>query len=118
MNPGDTIFSIHLWVICSGPQPPDDAVVAFNLTSKDWDSDTSCVIQAGEHPYVRHESVIAYQYGELFRPDHIARLKLLAPREYDPVSPELLLRIQQGAVASPDTREQLKKIMRAVLGLS
>jgi hypothetical protein len=117
LNPGDTIFSIHLWVICSEPQL-DGSVVAFNLTSKDWDSDLTCVVQPNEHSYVRHESVIAYQYGELFTPQRIERLKKLAPKEYGPVSPELLHRIQEGAVASNETPIQLKKIIRAILGVS
>jgi hypothetical protein len=117
LNPGETIFSIHLWVICSDPQPHDGSVVAFNLTSKDWDSDTNCIIQVGEHSFVRHDSVIAYEHGNLFTPDHIRRLKLLAPKEYGAVSPELLLRIQRGAIDSHETPKHLKTIIRTILGL-
>jgi hypothetical protein len=117
LNPGDTIFSIHLWIICSEPQA-DGSVVAFNLTSKDWDSDLACVIQLGEHSYVRHESVVAYEHGELFTPQHIERLKKLAPKEYESVSQKLLRRIQEGAIVSNDTPSQLKKIIKAFLGVS
>lgn len=117
MNPGDTIFSIHLWVICSEPQS-NGAVVAFNLTTKNWDSDLTCVVQPEDHDYVRHPSVVAYEHGELFTPTHIKRLQKLAPQTYGPVSSELLHRIQEGALNSEHTPEHLKKVIRATLGLS
>jgi len=114
LDPGDTIKSHHLLIICSGPLP-DGSVVAFNLTSRDWDSDQTCVVKVGEHPYVVRDSVIAYRYGELLTPRHIARLQLLAPKEYGPISPQLLLRIQEGAIKSDQTPGYLKKIMADVL---
>jgi hypothetical protein len=114
LKPGDTIKSHHLLIICTDPLP-DGNVVAFNLTSRDWDSDQTCVVKVGEHPYLVRDSVIAYKYGELLTPRHIARLQLLAPKEYGPVSPELLLRIQEGAVKSDQTPAYLKKIMADIL---
>ncbi len=90
-------------------------MVAFNLTSRDWDSDQTCVIRVGEHPYVVRDSVIAYRFGELLTPHHIARLQLLAPKEHGPVSPQLLLRIQEGAIKSDQTPAYLKKIMADIL---
>jgi hypothetical protein len=115
LKAGDTIKSDHLLIICSDPLA-DGSVVAFNLTSKDWDSDLTCVVKPGEHPYVKHDSVIAYHWGEFLTPRHIERLLLFAPVQYGPVSPELLRRIQEGALASDDTRPDIKKDIRTVLG--
>jgi len=77
-------------------------VVAFNFTEKDWDSDATCIVQPGEHEYIRKESVIAYAHGQLLTPQHIAGLKVLQGVEYPPVKPELLLRIQEGVFKSLD----------------
>jgi len=94
------------------------SVVSFNLTTKDWDSELTCVVGVGEHPYVTRESVIAYRFGEVLTDYHLTRLQMLAPKEYGPVSPELLLRIQQGAVASKETPLYIKRIMKDILGVS
>jgi hypothetical protein len=111
---GETIKSHHLLILCSDPLA-DGRVVSFNLTTKDWDSELTCVVQVGEHPYVIRESVIAYRFGELLEPNQIERLRILAPQDYGPVSQKLLLRIQQGAVTSKETPGYLKKIMKDVL---
>jgi hypothetical protein len=114
LKPGETIKSHHLLIICSDSLP-DGSVVAFNFTSQRWDSDQTCVIKVGEHPYLVRDSVIAYKFGRSLTPRQIAQLQLLAPKEYGPVSPELLLRIQEGALKSDQTPEYIKKIMADIL---
>ena len=89
----------------------------FNLTTKDWDSDLSCIVKSGEHPYVVRESVIAYKFAELLTPQHFTRLQTLAPKDYGPVTPELLRRIQQGALDSKETLRYFKTIIKRILGI-
>jgi len=114
LKASDTIKSDHLFVICTD-ELPDGNFLAFNLTSRDWDSDQTCVIQPSEHRYVSRPSVVAYKFGELLTPTHIDRLQMLAPQDYGPVSPNLLQRIQQGALASQETPDRLKNILRKYL---
>jgi len=112
---GDTIRAAgHLFVLCSDPEP-DGSVVGFNLTENDFDTDPTCPVHIGEHPYVRKESVIAYNFGDLFPPKRIERLRLLESQNYGPVSQELLVRIQHGALESKATPPHLKKIIERTL---
>jgi hypothetical protein len=103
LKAGDTIKSDHLFIVCTGPLS-DGSVPAFNLTTQDWDSDHTCVVQVGEHRYVDRPSVVAYKFGELLTLRRIERLQLLAPQDYGLVSIELLQRIQQGALHLPKRR--------------
>ena len=111
----DTIKSDHLYIIASDPLPNGDVLV-FNLTTSDWDSDKTCEVKVGDHPYVEHDSVVAYQYAETRTPRAIARLKMLAsPVAYEPVSEKLFVRILEGAIKSPDTADYVKAIVREIL---
>ena len=124
MNPGDTFldrhpaFGTHLWVIVA--TPGTDAL-AFNFTTRrpGRHCDTSCMIAAGEHPFVRRETVVEYRRG-VFGPqkawEDLARLG--SARSSDPVSAVLLLRIQRGTLASKFAAEGFKKIVRQALGLT
>jgi len=114
VNLGDTILATHLWVVCSTPTQDGEAVI-FNLTTRRRDSDTNCVIVAGEHPFVKKESVIAYERGQLMNVQQWVKAQNLGAKIYAPVSPGLLFRIQQGALKSDLTPQKLQQIVRQSL---
>jgi hypothetical protein len=93
VNLGDTLFSAHLWVVCSEPDQDGYAVV-FNLTTRRVNSDTNCVIHPGEHPFVKRESVVAYERGQLMNIQAWVKAQKFGAKTYPPVSDDLLLRIQ------------------------
>jgi hypothetical protein len=107
----------HIHVICSEPTK-NGSVVVFNFTSREFGKDTTSVVGPDEYPLLSNESVIAYKYGALFSSKRMARLELLGAQRQPPISDDLLLRIQKGAVASPDTEPQLKSIIQAMLRAS
>jgi hypothetical protein len=117
VSPGDTFVLIlpegadHLWVVCSPPNP-DGRHVVFNLSKLRPRSDTACVIQPGEHPYVTVPSVVAYRYGRCWSPKDEDFVRHYPKPS---VSPELLLRIQRGALASTATPGYLKKAIHRIL---
>lgn len=103
---------VHLWVIVSNPTP-DDAVVMFNLTSWRKGCDETCLIKANEHPFVKHDSVVAYGRGQLLTRTDWNRLQRLGfCQEHQPLSDVLLKRIQQGALDSEYTNIKLQEIVR------
>jgi hypothetical protein len=122
VSPGDTFldfhptFRTHLWVIVA--TPGGDAL-AFNFTTRRAvpTCDTSCVIRPGEHPFVRNETVVEYRRG-LLGPqkawDDLVRCG--GAKAHDPVSAPLLLRIQEGALASRFTVQAFQRIIRDLLG--
>lgn len=65
--------------------------------------DEACIIEKGDHPFVKHKSFIAYREARLLSFD---QLKSLLPRlkMQKSVSPALLQRIRDGAANSTTMR--------------
>jgi hypothetical protein len=106
---GDTFLLVnqnlddHLWVVLS--EPPKDAsrVLIVSLTTAAQHKESVCLIHAGEHPWVTHETCVAYNYAKLVTLANLhgwkdaGHLKL-----QDPVSAALLKRIRERAADSVD----------------
>ena len=68
MNAGDTFripepgtsLDSHLWVVISDPAVDPVRVLIVNFTTRRQDSDHACILQAGEHPFVHHETCVNY----------------------------------------------------------
>jgi len=115
---GDTFINLnpdspeHLWIVSSLPAS-DGSLVIFNLTSHRSRGDETCVVEPGEHPFVKHRSVVAYARGQSL-PEHVVKYmqarKLYQPHQ--PVSDALRNRIQRGALASEFTSQKLQVIVR------
>jgi len=123
MNVGDAFVPIsdvvneHLWIIIT--KPDENGMVAMvNVTTKRAFVDESCILQVGDHPYVQHESVIAYQRArtaKLMELETFSAKKVLKSRPA--VGPDLLARIQSGALASIYTPRGIKVAVRSELGI-
>jgi hypothetical protein len=104
----------HLWIVITDPRPEDGKCVAVNLTSyKNNQGDTNCEVAVGEHPFVKHLSVVIYGNAMLVEPGVLEDLEyngLLEERER--VSPELLARIQEGALRSDDMNPRFADLVR------
>lgn len=91
----------HLWVVLWGPAGPADAYLIASLTTYRRHSDGTCLIQAGEHPFVHRETCVVY--GDIKRPTREKLEEALrdggAVRKA-PVSAALLERIRAGVFAS------------------
>jgi hypothetical protein len=105
MDAGTTFLlsavDIHLWVIISDPQTDPQNVLIVNLTTLDARKEQACVLRAGEHPWIRHDTCVNYGDSQVTTLD-----KLLAAQNANaliiqsPVGPDLLRRIQEGAMSS------------------
>lgn len=105
----------HLWVVMTEPNDDGDIVAVMLATLRDR-SDTTCILQAGAHAWIKHDTVPAYQIAEWQSIQRLQRLidqKLVTPR--DPLSAALLLRIQQGALDSARTSPRVKAAVRRTL---
>lgn len=121
--PGQAVTGVdtkdHLWVVLSRPTRTNTIAVA-NLTThqpRQKAHGRSCVlIEPGEHPFVRHTSCVAY---------HRATMKAVLPfdsnvrigrfPEQQPFAPNLLARVQQGALAATHIRRRVVAAIRATL---
>ncbi|MDE2966132.1 MAG: hypothetical protein OXS30_01410 [Chloroflexota bacterium] len=124
MNIGGTFFGLdergHLWIIAS--QEIDDGNVAVvNFTTHGPGERSHCsnhclVVAPGEHSYPSHESCIYFR-GAQMMDIGLIRERVASGRyeAHDPVSPELLERIQLGALTS-DAPEAVKAAIRRDMG--
>ena len=117
MNPGDTFsFRGHgqterLWVAVATMGSARVAIVG--LGPAEPNSDEGDIIGHGDHPDLDEDCTARYRLARPARVSDLrdARLKGLV-ESGDPCSPELLRRIQLGALASPFTEQGIKDAIR------
>ena len=107
MEAGDTFYlpdkaaDEHLWIVISDPGKNPDRVLLVSMTSYDVDKEDVCLIDAGEHPRVKHKTCICYKPARATSLENLRRLRdtgYLAIQEQ--VSRELLQRIRRGVSLS------------------
>ena len=109
MEVGETFIAAdHLWVAVA--KTPAGEVVVFNLTSFRPHCDGTCVMEAGEHPFIIHKTIVRYAAGELLDESAQAFVAKTYPSR-EPASPQLIAKIQRGAIASPQTPNKLKALI-------
>ena len=72
--------------------------------------DTTCVLDAGEHEFIRHPSFVFYRNARIEPESHV--LQLVEQGLFKPhvaVSAEVLQRIKSGLFASPHTKREFKR---------
>jgi hypothetical protein len=91
----------HLWVVISDPVVDAERVLIVNFTTRRKDSDPACILQAGEHPFVHHETCVNYAGAKVVSR---AQIQILLQRgllsSHTSLSVNLLKRIRDGAAAS------------------
>jgi hypothetical protein len=103
--------------VVSSPPTANGEVVVFNLTTWRFGCDENCMIMPGEHPFVAHKTVVAYELGLLLSQEQqqaILKNAALCPQK-DPVSEALLAKIQRGALVSDLTPQKLQDIIRPLI---
>lgn len=119
MNIGDTFYlrgpenpRPHLWVVLSDPMIDPKQVLVVNFTTERPDSDRTCIVGPGEHPCLSHTSSVNYARARILTDQQLEKAKedhALDPQE--PVSAELLRRIQAGAAVSDDIRNRHRQML-------
>ena len=86
----------HLWVVVSDPALDRKHVVIANMTSDGLDQ--SCVLDVGDHVFIEHPTVMRYDRARIESDAALERLVASGSIILqDPVSPEVLKRIREGA---------------------
>lgn len=93
------------------------AFLAAYFTTLRSHSDRTCVITPGEHPFVQHDTCVAYSETRRITAE---RLRVLVRSRQaiakEPVSPELLRRIREGLFASQHTPHAIVTMAREEFG--
>ncbi|HLX63886.1 MAG TPA: hypothetical protein VKX17_21625 [Planctomycetota bacterium] len=67
MIPGDAFYfdgDIHLWIVLSNPDPNGNVVIVSVTTNAPY-KDSTCELNVGDHPKIRHSSLVYYRKAEL-----------------------------------------------------
>jgi hypothetical protein len=109
----------HLYIIITEPMgvPPETVIV--NITTKQADSDTTVILSVGDHPYLKHDSVISYADAT----------KAPAEKLEDAVNcgffdssnkfeESIVKKIQEGLLKSKRTPKDIKKYCRELWGIT
>ena len=88
-----------------------------NLTTQRPHSDTTMIIQPREHPFVDRPTVVFYADARMVNVNTLEEgVRQKVVRQHDPLSKELLQRIQNGLLASKFTPDKIKKAFEAARG--
>src|SRR5262249_56821342 len=103
MQAGDTFtlkdksVDSHLWVIVSDPALDDERVLFVSMTSYDITKEKVCLLDVGDHPFVKHRTCIADDFAKVAPLEALVALRDQGHLSMgEPVSDELLERIRQG----------------------
>jgi hypothetical protein len=94
----------HLWVVISDPVQDDGQLVIVNFTSWLPGRDESCVLLKGDHPFIRHKTVVSYYDAKIVPREWLVKMEragLVVIQS--PVSHKMLQKIRDGAAQSEDT---------------
>jgi mRNA-degrading endonuclease toxin of MazEF toxin-antitoxin module len=106
----------HLWIVIT--PPGEDEVVIVSVTTKRQKSETLVILKKGDHPFIEHDSVIAYKYSKVVTVESIeTALKNGTAKRHQPASDSLLKRAQQGLLESDFTSHGVRSLFRIFMGL-
>lgn len=109
----------HLWVILWGPAGAVQSFLAVYLTTLRAHSDRSCILVHGEHPFIQHDTAVAYGAVQRWTDERLGELGaagIAKPRP--PVSATVLERLRAGFFASPRTPHAIRRMAVEVFGAS
>jgi hypothetical protein len=104
---GDTFLRTdsdkHLWIVLSDPEKDPDNVLLVNMTSWTFTKESACILNRGDHPWIKHKTCINYD-------DYDTVVTTLADLQnakdagavivQKPLSKAVLRRVLEGAAAS------------------
>jgi len=122
IQPGDTFLlpkspnaTEHLWIVLTGPHGTPPQAVMVNITTQRLHSDTTVVLDRGDHPFVRHPSVVNYADARMVAADALRNaVDSGSFRSHARCSEELLEKIRAGLLRSPYTPTRIKEHFRTV----
>jgi len=121
LNCGDTFLiededgqDCHLWILIT--PPTEGEVVIVSVTTMRKRSETLVVLRKGDHPFIDHDSVVAYSYSQVKTVEDIeAAIENGTAKKREPASAELMRRVRAGLIDSDFTPNGVRHFYRAVM---
>lgn len=118
---GDTFLTgdddnFHLWIIITPPN--EGEVVTVCVVTAHKRSERLVVLNKGDHPFIDHESVVAYLYSKIRAVADIeAALVTGAAKKREPIAEPILKRAQSCLIESDFTPNGVRHYFKSVMGL-
>jgi hypothetical protein len=116
MNAGDTFLMPdaiggHLYCVLAVLE--DGSIIVCHVTTCRGRSDRSCLIQIGEHSFIKQESCVEYVYAyHCPAGENLAAFERHIRKPFEPLSAILLARMKNGAMASDRTSDRIKSLLK------
>jgi hypothetical protein len=122
LNRGDTFLTgdeqddtLHLWIVLTSPS--EGEVVTVSVTTKRRRSECLVELHAGDHPFIIHDSVVAYSYARIRTVEEIELADASgAAKLREPVSRDLLERVCNGLLDSEFTPNGIRHFYKSIQG--
>jgi hypothetical protein len=99
----------HLWVLITQPDPGTHEAIMVSVTTQRPHSDTTTILDVGDHPFVRKASVIYYADARVVDTRLLdAAVQRGAFAAHAAFQAVVIARIQAGVAASPFTPRKIK----------
>jgi hypothetical protein len=99
----------HLWVLITWPDPETLEAIMVNITTQRPHSDTTTILDAGDHPFIQRPSVVFYSDARIVDTRLLDQaVQRGACRAHAAFSPAVLARIQAGVGASMLTPKRIQ----------
>ena len=99
-------YHLHIFLTDYLGDPPQAIIV--NITSWRKNSDETCIIQPGEHPFIRKKSVVLYGKASIIKESNVEYIKRQG-KQQETISNELLYRMHAGLCKSKRTSKIVKE---------
>jgi hypothetical protein len=103
----------HLWIVITDPDAQGNAV-GVNITSQQSHSETTTILMQGDHPFVKHASVINYVDARIINVNAVQAAIDTKPKNFVCTShtsctPELLKKVQAGMLITKRAKKGIKQ---------
>lgn len=106
----------HLWIVVTDPIGDPPTVIIVNLTTARLGSDRTVVLHTGDHPFIKHETVVNYADAREAPANKIAQLLDFPGYAHSDCEPGVLALIQDGVIESPFTPNNIREICEDLFG--
>ncbi|MCW3098853.1 MAG: hypothetical protein JWL77_4471 [Chthonomonadaceae bacterium] len=112
----------HLHVALCAPYGQPLVVLVVICNTKTIETDNTLILDRDDHSFIKHPTAVSFDY---LKPINVAPLVALEAsgridlfKRYEPVSPELLKRMVQGALTSDMTPKRMKTLLMEQHGIT
>ena len=72
----------HLWIVLTDPEPVTYRAVCVSITSRKSHSEATVILRPGDHPFIRHESVVYYTEARWLFLNEVQRLISISTTQF------------------------------------